>query len=152
VGAASRALFALAVVVGGATAACGFRPALAQVAATTTSRPQATTPTSLPGPGTTARPAPTTAAPASTTAAPATSSTVRRPPVTRVTTTTTTAPPITAVSVPATTIPSSTTNLQAAGTPGEGHVSPLFPALSGAGVALALAILAGRWIRNRSGP
>jgi len=77
---------------------------------------------------------------------------VRRPPVTRVTTTTTTAPPITAVSVPATTIPSSTTNLQAAGTPGEGHVSPLFPALSGAGVALALAILAGRWIRNRSGP
>ena len=144
-GAASRALFALAVVVGGATAACGFRPALAQVAATTTSRPQATTPTSLPGPGTTARPAPTTAAPA-------TSSTVRRPPVTRVTTTTTTAPPITAVSVPATTIPSSTTNLQAAGAPGEGHVSPLFPALSGAGVALALAILAGRWIRNRPGP
>jgi len=53
---------------------------------------------------------------------------------------------------PNSTIPASTPVVQAAARRGEGHVSRVFPSLSIAGLVVALAILAGRWLRSRSQP
>ena len=142
-------MVATGVVTAGVTAGIGSRPALAQVPVTSTTRPPAPTSTQ---PLPTVTSAPTTP-PQATTSAPATSTTARRPPTTRITTTSTSAPPITAVTVPPnSTIPASTPVVQAAARRGEGHVSRVFPSLSIAGLVVALAILAGRWLRSRSQP